>query len=1263
MSFSEKTHARPREPSAVAHALEFPAKRKSEAWRARYIKAIALHGLAIIGFAHLVTLIWPEVGFPDAKQWFPITLSNVTELRGFNDIYPDTDYPLRPATEPWDISQSYPYPRRLSKNVTEGTWLRIAVHPVQDDIVFDMLGDLYCMSRGGGRSPPGSLSVSRAHAFLTGVPYDKEAEFSQDGSSIVFISDAGFGVDNIWTMPYTNCEDMARRSAEQQTRSMTTQQTNSTFRFFSSPSFHPTQPKLIATKWYLTGRPNGAGEIWEFPLIQPHDQSALDARPELPERGGTRIIARKLPASWPAARYPESQLGVDQARYVPTGDGIVFSRNVRDDDSGKFSYNKDVHAGINAVFLLNTTTGATRELVAAAASAPNRPASPGGANTPRLSRDGRTLAFVRRVRDESVLVLRDMRSGSLRHAWGGLTYDLSTIPAFMGPYPSYGWSADDGAIVIWAQGQIWSVPLEVNALGERVAAHGAAPQKLGFEAHVDVALGQTRYNENDIRGAELSPSVQVRSLRGLRSDEAGTRVVFEAAGDNIVFNLDSRSILAVPKSDEDESCYSPSFLSGSTQVIQACWHDQNLTHLVLSDPSSKTPPQVIEGLPRGRYTSPVSDGAYVSFVRTGKDYMFGDIEETYGEGVWIGRLHAGVEGASISDLQHVESLQSSSETKLEIAAIDGRATLLVQNPSSVVEYDIQSGRQRRIAAGKTAVEVVAAPHPGGSNSMSLAFRDFQHIWFCSGLSTISAGSNPGEEVWSKPGDPQTPEGLVRLSEHGGHDVAFSGDRQTVFWLHGPRLYYADVASVVSACQGASPTSRDSGACAQTAVSQHYLNVTFPTIFGQEKVFAGEANVFAIRNASLISMDPAQPTILENATIITQKGQIIEVGPGNETSIPDKAEVLDAQGGAVLPGYVDVHGHWGGFLSPFPLQSWEMETFLGYGVTTIHNPASKNVAGMVERNLIEKGRVYGPRVFHTGDVLYGSTQPPVYTEIRSMADARSALLRVKVEGGEAAFSVKNYQLAARSSRQRLLAAAGELGMLVVPEGGWSLDWDLSYFVDGYTSLEHPVPVPELYDDVLSLVAASGSSYTPLAVMNYGGIFGQHYIHQRFDVPNDEKLRRYLKHDILEGLMEVKQAPRSSYQFFNTSRSTAKLAARGVRTNVGAHGEQPIGFLYHSEMWMMSLGGQEPYDVLRHATLGGSTSLGLNGSIGSVEKGKLADLVIYPPGWDSIEKVWNGSMHMKYVMSRGILFSVEDGLVEAWPRNGRRHAKARFNADTP
>lgn len=181
-----------------------------------------------------------------------------------------------------------------------------------------------------------------AYPFLAGVPYEKEASFSADGKSIVFISDAGFGIDNIWTLPYTTCGHFSKLSGED-VRASAIQQTNSTFRFFSSPAFHPTLPKIIATKWFLTGRPNGAGELWEFPLRHKSEGINNDE--------GHRLVARKLPASWPVERYGESQLGAEQGRYFGGhGDSVIYTRNIRDDDTGLFSYNKDVHKGVSDPF-------------------------------------------------------------------------------------------------------------------------------------------------------------------------------------------------------------------------------------------------------------------------------------------------------------------------------------------------------------------------------------------------------------------------------------------------------------------------------------------------------------------------------------------------------------------------------------------------------------------------------------------------------------------------------------------------------------------------------------------------------------------------------------------------------------------------------------------------------------------------------------------------------------------------------------------------
>lgn len=1186
------------------------------------------NGAAILGCVTAVSKLWALLaGIPQIKHFSGLTSPSYQS----NDVFADTDYPLRPAFEPWDIATSYSFPRTFNKTVSEGTWLRITAHPTKDEIVFDMLGDLYCQST----TEPNS---GTAYPFLIGVPFDKEAEFSADGSAIVFISDAGFGVDNIWTLNYTTCEDMVARAS--QLRTLAIQQTNSTFRFFSSPAFHPTEPKLIATKWFLTGRPNGAGEIWEFPLLS---KSATN----LPERGGQRVIARELPPSWTPSQYPESQLGAEQARYTNGGDGIIFTRNVRDRDSGKFSYNKDVHAGINAIVLLNTTTGTTTELVAATAGGPNKPASPGGANMPRLSRDGRTLAFVRRMDDKSVLVLKDMRSGTVHYAWDGLTYDVSMITAFMGAYPNYGWAANDTAIIIWSQGQIYIVSMAQNEFGERI---GESSRKLAFKANISLDLATTRYSEVNVQAIETATETILHAFNGLRLNSQGTLAIFEGAGDNYIMDFKSTTTVPLLKPDGDISCYSPSFIHETNYTLQACWDDQSLTQFYVVDPRSNHISKV-KGVPRGKYVSPVAFREHIAFVRTGKDYMLGDVEETFGEGIWIGRLLYSGSSILATELRLIKALPSSAETKLEFVRSGERTELLVLNPKSATAYDLATGASTTIATGKTSVEMVTSSQ---SHGRSIAFRDFQHIW----LSSLTEEQSYG--LWSKPGDKNRPSNLVRLSADGGHDVAFSGDGRIVGWLFGPTLYIANINDVEKLCGGAPLSSRDTSACAGSAVNAIDIKVVYKTaLAAQIEASAGQALV--LTNASLISMATVTDRLISNATIVIRNGTIDKVGRGSDVSIPKKAKTYNLNGGAVLPGFIDVHGHWGGFLTPYPLTSWEMATFLGYGVTTIHNPSSKNVAGMAERARIEKGRMYGPRVYHTGDVLYGSTQPNVYTEINSLADARSALLRVKVEGGNACFSVKNYQLAARSARQRLLQEAKEVNMLVVPEGGWSLDWDLTYFIDGFTSLEHPLPIPELYDDVLSLVAASGSSYTPLAVMNYGGIFGQHWVHQSVEIPKDSKLRKYVRHDILESLTEVKQAPKSSYQFFNTTLSTGKLAERGVRTNVGAHGEQPIGYLYHSEMEMMSFGGQDYYQILRAATIGGATSLGLNASLGTVEAGKLADLVVYPPGVDSVEKVWEAKRDIKWVISRGTVLDVSEGLREVWPREGRTRTMARLNAE--
>lgn len=55
----------------------------------------------------------------------------------------------------------------------------------------------------------------------------------------------------------------------------------------------------------------------------------------------------------------------------------------------------------------------------------------------------------------------------------------------------------------------------------------------------------------------------------------------------------------------------------------------------------------------------------------------------------------------------------------------------------------------------------------------------------------------------------------------------------------------------------------------------------------------------------------------------------------------------------------------------------------------------------------------------------------------------------------------------------------------------------------TTIEHPLPIPVLYDDILNLYALSGTGSTPTHIVNYGGVMGEQYIWANEDIPGIER----------------------------------------------------------------------------------------------------------------------------------------------------------------
>ncbi|MDP9121395.1 MAG: amidohydrolase family protein, partial [Acidobacteriota bacterium] len=230
---------------------------------------------------------------------------------------------------------------------------------------------------------------------------------------------------------------------------------------------------------------------------------------------------------------------------------------------------------------------------------------------------------------------------------------------------------------------------------------------------------------------------------------------------------------------------------------------------------------------------------------------------------------------------------------------------------------------------------------------------------------------------------------------------------------------------------------------------------------------------------------------------------------------------------------------------------------------------------------------------------------IKAEIESLDDARSHLRRMKAAG---AWSVKSYNQPRREQRQQVIAAARELGMMVVPEGGSLFENNMTMIVDGHTGVEHALPVAHIYDDVRQLWKASEVGYTPTLIVAYGGIWGENYWYDKTRVWENQRLLSFVPREILDARSRRRvTAPDEEYNHLNAARAAKELADAGVEVHIGAHGQRE-GLGAHWEIWMLVEGGMTPYQALRCATWNGAHYLGLDRDLGSLEPGKLADVVV-------------------------------------------------------
>jgi hypothetical protein len=291
-------------------------------------------------------------------------------------------------------------------------------------------------------------------------------------------------------------------------------------------------------------------------------------------------------------------------------------------------------------------------------------------------------------------------------------------------------------------------------------------------------------------------------------------------------------------------------------------------------------------------------------------------------------------------------------------------------------------------------------------------------------------------------------------------------------------------------------------------------------------------------------------------------------------------------------------------------------------------------------MVEAGITTGPRVFSTGFILYGADYPNA-APIDNLDDARRHIRRLKEVG---AFTVKSYAQPRRDQRQWVIEAAREESVMVVPEGAGFFEANMTMILDGHTGIEHAVPVAPLYDDVVTLFARTGTGYTPTLLVAYGGLEGEHWFYQHNEVWQNEKLLRFLPRgevDARSRRRDVLTTP-DDWHHMTISAGANEVVEAGGSVQMGGHG-QLQGLGPHWEIWALTQGGMSNHEALRCATLRGAWYIGLADWIGSLEPGKLADLVVLDA--NPLDRIENTNT-VRYVVKNGEVFD-GDTMDRIWP----------------
>ena len=951
---------------------------------------------------------------------------------------------------------------------------------------------------------------------------------------------------------------------------------------FASPSWSPNGDHVIASKtsWGLA-----TYEVWAYHL-----------------NGGSGVQVTNANKS-AARRSRHNALG---AIYSPDGKYLYYARKY-----GGFGY--DLRLPIWQVVRRELKNNYEDTLTG----------SSSGAFRPQLSNDGRYLAYGTRADGQTGLRIRDLTTGDDVWLAFPVQRDEQESRFTRDVFPNYTFTPDDVEVVYTAAGKLWRKRVSDAFLDDNSAA-----EEIKFTVQISKKLGPKLYFPHRIGFAP----VKARMIHDLELSPDNRKFVFTAMADIYVYDLDSEELWRI--NTVPGFAAQPSWSPDSKQIAFVSWSENGGALWTVQARENRNPTQITGNA--AFYAQPLwaLDGNSIFVFRGNqheREVSGGDFG--YPPGTDIIELELANRQSNTQIVRHARGFTNQHwgpiENRLYAYLYPG---IYRSGNSGLVSVRLDGSDFRtHLTVKGTGIyydenEIPVRNLEQSPDGQYVLVQHTNRLHLLRTLQTDLAGFETSIN------DPKLP--VLTLSETGVDHLGWSYDSSFVYWSVGNHIYYRSITDIEAQFDCLVENGNEDDDCEDRTSSEGHptasgMSSTSTLVHIPVEIYHARfepEGMIALVGGTVSPMTSEGEDQLENTTILIEGDRIKAIGIDIE--IPAETTILDVSGAYIYPGYVDTHAHFTMYRNVLDPELWSLRANLAYGITTATDVQPSTVDVIDYGDLVDAGQMIGPRVLSTG--------PGVFSDhnFENQAHANKVLKNYVENYG--VNHIKAYLSGNRQQRQWLLQAAADMKVMPTAEGALDTKLDLTHVIDGFSGNEHSLPVIGMYKDVVELIAQSQIAYTPTLLVVYGGPRGENYFITEESPLLDEKLRNFTPRQLLDGkLRRSFWVHEGDHVFHLQAQQSHKIVQAGGRVGVGSHGQlQGLGF--HWELWSLAKGGFSNFEAMRAATRHGAEMLGIAQDVGTIEIGKLADLVILE---HNPQENIRASDDIVYVIKGGVVYDAD------------------------